>query len=92
MEGGVVTHGFLAFCSWPALPSDAQCDADHTTNSHHDRFWAENIAVLAASPAVDRLVEAAPVRLPFNFRAHRKIDEEPGSVPQFARTQGLRRV
>ena len=26
-------------------------------NSHYDRFWAENIPVLAASPIIDRLVE-----------------------------------
>jgi len=59
-----LTHPLMARVDklhiWPALPWDAQRDPDHTMNSHYDRFWAENIAVLAASPVIDRLVELRP--------------------------------
>jgi len=45
---------------WPHLPWDAESDPDYSMNSHHDRFWAESIPVLAASPLIDRLVELRP--------------------------------
>jgi uncharacterized protein (TIGR02996 family) len=45
---------------WPGLPWDAEPDPDLTMNSHYDRFWAENIPVLAASSVIDRLVELRP--------------------------------
>jgi hypothetical protein len=45
---------------WPNIPWDAAPDDDATMNSHYDRFWAENIPVLAASPVIDWLVELRP--------------------------------
>lgn len=43
-----------------AFAMEAKPDPDLTMNSHHDRFWAENIPVLAASSVIDRLEELNP--------------------------------
>lgn len=43
-----------------AFPADATPDPDGTMNSHCDRYWAENIPVLAGSSVIDRLEELNP--------------------------------
>jgi uncharacterized protein (TIGR02996 family) len=45
---------------WPPQDWEAGLDADSTFNSQYDRFWAENIPVLAASQVIDRLIELRP--------------------------------